>query len=287
MTWLNPGCSEPRAPVAECILSVLLCVACVSVWSWSALQFALLRDLKIALANPPSVHPLFVLYCIVYYKSVCVCVCVCVCVVAFIMCVSDQEWGSQALVCVRGASLRLPLVSLRLVARSVPSPGLWYRISAVQYGAGHTPNPTRFPVGMPTGHLQLLCVLQWPEPLILMGKRRYSTDHFVYGPSAPSQDHESAGCVCVCVCVRACVRACVHAYVRRLMLWPALMVPRSTSLCSQLTWQVGGLRYWSMWILCGGLPSVKGAGGFTSVAGELTISLLGAPMVRNQGLPTG
>ena len=45
-------------------------------WSWSALQFAL-QDLKIALANTPSVHPLFVLYCIVYYKrereSVCVC----------------------------------------------------------------------------------------------------------------------------------------------------------------------------------------------------------------------
>ena len=62
MTWLSAGCSEPRAPVAECVLSVcccvLLCVECVSVWSWSALQ-----DLKIA----PSVHPLFVLYCIVYY----------------------------------------------------------------------------------------------------------------------------------------------------------------------------------------------------------------------------
>ena len=55
------------------------CVACVSVWSWSALQFAL-QDLKIALANTPSVHPLFVLYCIVYYKSVCVCVCHAVCV---------------------------------------------------------------------------------------------------------------------------------------------------------------------------------------------------------------
>ena len=47
------------------------CVECVSVWSWSALQFAL-QDLKIALANTPSVHPLFVLYCIVYYKKVCV-----------------------------------------------------------------------------------------------------------------------------------------------------------------------------------------------------------------------
>ena len=48
-----------------------LCVACVSVWSWSARQFAL-QDLKIALANTPSVHPLFVLYCIVHYKRVCV-----------------------------------------------------------------------------------------------------------------------------------------------------------------------------------------------------------------------
>ena len=52
-----------------CPVCVLLCVGCVSVWSWSALQFAL-QDLKIALANTPSVHPPFVLYCIVYYKSV-------------------------------------------------------------------------------------------------------------------------------------------------------------------------------------------------------------------------
>ena len=60
-----------------CPVCVLLCVACVSVWSWSALQFVL-QDLKIALANTPSVHPLFVLYCIVYYKRERVCVCVCV-----------------------------------------------------------------------------------------------------------------------------------------------------------------------------------------------------------------
>ena len=52
---------------------VLLCVECVSVWSWSELQFAL-QDLKIAVANTPSVHPLFVLYCIVYCKSVNGCV---------------------------------------------------------------------------------------------------------------------------------------------------------------------------------------------------------------------
>ena len=54
-----------------CPVCVLLYVACVSVWSWSVLQFAL-QDLKIALAITPSVHPLFVLYCIVYYKCVCV-----------------------------------------------------------------------------------------------------------------------------------------------------------------------------------------------------------------------
>ena len=42
---------------------------CVSVRSWSVLQFAL-QDLKIALANTPSVHPPLVLYCIVYYKTV-------------------------------------------------------------------------------------------------------------------------------------------------------------------------------------------------------------------------
>ena len=64
-----------------CPACVLLCVVCVSVWSWFALQFAL-QDLKITLANTPSVHPLFVLHCIVYYKCVCVCVCVCVCACA-------------------------------------------------------------------------------------------------------------------------------------------------------------------------------------------------------------
>ena len=74
MTWLNPRCSGPRAPVAD---GLWLCVACVSVWSWSALQFAL-QDLKIALANTPSVHPLFciVLYCILH-EWVCVCLCLC------------------------------------------------------------------------------------------------------------------------------------------------------------------------------------------------------------------
>ena len=67
-----------------------LWVACVSVWSWFVLQFAL-QDPKNALANTPSVHPLFVLYCMVYYKSVCCvcvcvvcCVCVCVCVCVFV-----------------------------------------------------------------------------------------------------------------------------------------------------------------------------------------------------------
>ena len=55
-----------------CHVCVLLFAACVSVRFWSVLQFAL-QDLKIALANTLSVHPLFVLYCIVYYKSVCAC----------------------------------------------------------------------------------------------------------------------------------------------------------------------------------------------------------------------
>ena len=75
MTWLNPGCSEPRAPVAECVLSVCCCVLGVLVSDPGLCCSLLLQDLKIALANTPSVHPLFVLYCIVYYKSVCVCVC--------------------------------------------------------------------------------------------------------------------------------------------------------------------------------------------------------------------
>ena len=80
MIWLNAGagCSEPRAPVAECVLSVCCCVLRVLV-SDPGLRCSLaLQDLKIALTNTPSVHPLFVLYCVVYYnrerESVCVCV---------------------------------------------------------------------------------------------------------------------------------------------------------------------------------------------------------------------
>ena len=71
---------EPRvvSPEHQSLNVSCLGMACVSVWSWSALQFAL-QDLKIALANTPSVHPLFALYCIVSYKSVCARVCVCVC----------------------------------------------------------------------------------------------------------------------------------------------------------------------------------------------------------------
>ena len=64
---------EPRL-YTECVLS---CVACVIVLSWVVLQFAL-HDLKIALGNTPSVHPLFALCCTVCYKCVCLCVCVCV-----------------------------------------------------------------------------------------------------------------------------------------------------------------------------------------------------------------
>ena len=81
MTWLNPGCSEPRVPVAECVLSVCRCVLDVLVSDPGLYCSLALQDLKIALANTPSVHPLFVLYCIVYYKRErereCVCVCVC------------------------------------------------------------------------------------------------------------------------------------------------------------------------------------------------------------------
>ena len=70
MIWLNPGCSEPQALVAECFLSV--CCVCVSVWSWSALQIAL-QNLKIVMIwQILHVHPLFVLYCIVCDKTVCV-----------------------------------------------------------------------------------------------------------------------------------------------------------------------------------------------------------------------
>ena len=48
------------------------------VWSWSVLQFAL-RDLKIALANTPSVHPRFLLQeCVCFCVSVCMPVCLCV-----------------------------------------------------------------------------------------------------------------------------------------------------------------------------------------------------------------
>ena len=71
MFFLGGWVSEPKAPPPPPINKVwaCLCVACGIVWSCLALQFAL-PDLKMALANTPSVHPLFVLYCIVRYKSV-------------------------------------------------------------------------------------------------------------------------------------------------------------------------------------------------------------------------
>ena len=54
----------------------VVCVVCVSVWSWSALQFALL-DLKIVtIREILHVHQPFVLCCIVCYKRERVCVCV-------------------------------------------------------------------------------------------------------------------------------------------------------------------------------------------------------------------
>ena len=69
-----------------------LCVACVSVWSWAALQFAL-PDLKIA------VHLLFALYCMVYYKSVFVCgPCVVVHFCGFGVCLSvSKGWPLMVL----------------------------------------------------------------------------------------------------------------------------------------------------------------------------------------------
>ena len=58
-----------------------LCVACISVWSWLALQFVL-QDLKIALIAMLQVytHCLYRMYGMVCYKRMCMCVCVCVCV---------------------------------------------------------------------------------------------------------------------------------------------------------------------------------------------------------------
>ena len=64
------GCVQRIITCSSLCLCVCVCVCmcvCVCVWFWVALQFAL-QDLKIALANTPSVHLLFVLYCIVYYK---------------------------------------------------------------------------------------------------------------------------------------------------------------------------------------------------------------------------
>ena len=55
------------------------CVACVSVWSWLALQFAL-QDLKTALIAMLQVYTHWLYGTVWYTTSVCVCVCVCVCV---------------------------------------------------------------------------------------------------------------------------------------------------------------------------------------------------------------
>jgi hypothetical protein len=63
-------CVCPRFSVALLVVSLNVSLLVpFGRWSWSVLLFAL-QDLKIALANTPRVHPLFVLYCIVYYKSV-------------------------------------------------------------------------------------------------------------------------------------------------------------------------------------------------------------------------
>ena len=59
-----------------------LCVACVSVWSWLALQFAL-QDLKTALIAMHQVYTCRLYGAVWYTASVCVCVCAyvraCVC----------------------------------------------------------------------------------------------------------------------------------------------------------------------------------------------------------------
>ena len=56
-----------------------LCVACVSVWSWLALQFAL-QDLKTALIAMHQVYTYRLYGAVWYTASVCVCVCVRACV---------------------------------------------------------------------------------------------------------------------------------------------------------------------------------------------------------------
>ena len=69
MHWKG-GRRSPPTPTSRAPSLRPATVSCVSVWSWSVLQFAL-QDLKIVtIRQILHVHPLFVLYCIVCYKSV-------------------------------------------------------------------------------------------------------------------------------------------------------------------------------------------------------------------------
>ena len=74
MIRLNPGCSDPRAPVAECFLSVLLCVGYVLV-SGPGLRCSLrCRIRRLSRSGKYSTCPHF-LYCtVLYYKRESVCV---------------------------------------------------------------------------------------------------------------------------------------------------------------------------------------------------------------------
>ena len=65
MIWLNPNCREPRAPVAAGVLSVC-CVCWCLVRACAAVCAAGPEDSSDS--NAPSVHALFVRYCVVYYE---------------------------------------------------------------------------------------------------------------------------------------------------------------------------------------------------------------------------
>ena len=68
MTWLDPGCSEPRAPVAACVLSVCCVSWCLVLICAAVCAGKLWRQVYThCLYGPVS-----------YYKRVCVCVRVCV-----------------------------------------------------------------------------------------------------------------------------------------------------------------------------------------------------------------
>ena len=66
MTWLNTGCTEPVC--GSCLCGAVCCMYYCLVLVCAAVCAAGCEDCS---GNTPSVHPLFVLYYIVYYKSVC------------------------------------------------------------------------------------------------------------------------------------------------------------------------------------------------------------------------